>query len=101
MKIKAIAIALAWAWLNSEPANANLICSNIAYGGLITETQTWQVGQAQKPVFATPIDVVSCAADGLELGYIRDRFDGLPITARGAHVVIWRGRDAKFIIDNL
>jgi len=97
---KALAIAIAVAWLQSEPANAELICTNVVYGGLLTETQTWQVGQA-KPTFATEIDVLACAADGSELSYIRQRFVGLPNTVKGNGPIIWRGRDAQFILDNL
>ena len=87
--------------LASANAGAALVCSNVAYGGYLTEVQTWSVGQSQKPTFATDIDVLACAADGAELDFIRAKFIGIPNTVRGKGAVIWRGRDAQFIVDNL
>lgn len=84
----------------SSSAAATLVCSNVIDGGFITEVQSWQVGQT-KPQFSLPIGSVVCSADGPELGYIRARFQGVPITIKGGGPVVWRSDMALFVLDNL
>jgi hypothetical protein len=78
------------------PASAAFMCYN-SNG----DSVTWTVGQPKPSIDLADISQFRCAANFDELSYLRDRFDGLPMKVKGGNVVIWRGYDAAFIIDNL
>jgi hypothetical protein len=79
----------------STGAEAYLVCSNPA-----GDNVTWYVGQPTPSLNVA--DGVSCAANGAELQYVRDKFTGIPMRAGTlGRTVIWRGEAAVFILDNL
>ncbi len=104
---KALVVAIALAWLMSEPANAIMVCTssddgNDDVGVPPTETSvTWYVGQEVPSLNTGPEQDVACAANGLERLAIQSKFTGLPMVTKGSGTVIWRGDNARFILDNL
>lgn len=92
MKRTLLALALL---VSANAANAFLVCNN----GDTGEQVTWFVGQ---PVPSLNIDgPVTCAANGAELQYIRDKFTGIPMRGGLNRTVLFRGESAVFILDNL
>ena len=93
MKRTLIALALL---VSANAANAALVCVN----GDTGEQVQWSVG---KPVPSINLDgPITCAANGAELQYIRDKFTGIPMrTGAVSRTLLFRGDVAVFIIDNL
>lgn len=81
--------------LVSANAGAALVCVNGDSG----EQVQWTVGT---PVPSINLDgPITCAANGAELQYIRDKFTGIPMRSGLGRTVLFRGDAAVFIIDNL
>ncbi len=66
-----------------------------------SEVVTWTVGHPVPSFNLGDINQLACAASFQELDYLRNKFDGLPMTNKGGRIVIWRGYNAAFILDNL
>ena len=78
----------------SLPAHAILACVNGQIGF------NWNVGQPLPALDVADITALSCYANGEEYEYIYSRFENVPHVIRQTQV-LWRGENARFVLDNL
>ena len=88
-----IGLLLALAW---QGVHAELYCLNTGDSAPFT----WYVGEPVSDFDVTDLDSLSCYANGKELQYIENKFVNLP-GVRNTKGVLWRGENARFVLDNL